>query len=211
MAGCLVSYYYNNVLYFIEFSVFDTNGVDPDHQTPRFAAFDLGVHCLPDKLLRVSGLKWTKCSKHNSGSKFKQTLRKQAYSNLLKISPPKNENFQIKYSDIFHISAQNIDCVYSLEPPRRGGSNEYPQSMFLSRNKRMMSTPLNPSFTTLKWGLRGQNYIGLFSWWDSFIIYYDVSFPSHPISNVICFLSKFKIKPIYTTVICSLFVVYYCD
>ena len=31
---------------------------------------------------------------------------------------------------IFHISAQNIDCGYSLEPLRRGGSNEYPQSMF---------------------------------------------------------------------------------
>ena len=42
----------------------------------------------------------------------------------------KNENFQIKNSDIFHISAQNIDCWHSLEPHRRGGSNEYPQSMF---------------------------------------------------------------------------------
>ena len=31
---------------------------------------------------------------------------------------------------IFLISAQNIDCGYSLELPRRGGSNEYPQSMF---------------------------------------------------------------------------------
>ena len=31
---------------------------------------------------------------------------------------------------IFLISAQNIDCWYSLEPPHRGGSNEYPQSMF---------------------------------------------------------------------------------
>ena len=31
---------------------------------------------------------------------------------------------------IFLISAQNIDCGYSLEPPRRGGSNEYPQSVF---------------------------------------------------------------------------------
>ena len=28
------------------------------------------------------------------------------------------------------IFAQNIDCGYTLEPPRRGGSNEYPQSMF---------------------------------------------------------------------------------
>ena len=31
---------------------------------------------------------------------------------------------------IFLISAQIIDCGYSLEPPRRGGSNEYPQTMF---------------------------------------------------------------------------------
>ena len=31
---------------------------------------------------------------------------------------------------IFLISAQNIDCGYSLKPHRRGGSNEYPQSMF---------------------------------------------------------------------------------
>ena len=31
---------------------------------------------------------------------------------------------------IFLISVQNINCGFSLEPPRRGGSNEYPQSMF---------------------------------------------------------------------------------
>ena len=48
----------------------------------------------------------------------------------------KFHSFQIKRYDIFYISAQNIDCGYSLEPPRRGGSNEYPQSMFLSRNKK---------------------------------------------------------------------------
>ena len=47
----------------------------------------------------------------------------------------KTEKVLDKNSDIFHISAQNIDCGYSLEPPRRGGSNEYPQSLFLSRNK----------------------------------------------------------------------------
>ena len=58
----------------------------------------------------------------------------------------KKGKFSDKSSDIFHISAQNIDCGYSLEPPRRGGSNGYPQSMFLSRNKKMY-TPVNPSFT----------------------------------------------------------------
>ena len=44
-------------------------------------------------------------------------LRKHAYSNVLKILQPKNENFQIKISDIFHISAKNIDCGYALELP----------------------------------------------------------------------------------------------
>ena len=33
---------------------------------------------------------------------------------------------------IFLISAQHIDCGSSLEPPHRGGSNEYPQCMFLA-------------------------------------------------------------------------------
>ena len=32
----------------------------------------------------------------------------------------------MKNSGSFLISAQNIDCEYSLEPPRWGGSNEYP-------------------------------------------------------------------------------------
>ena len=56
----------------------------------------------------------------------------------------------MKNPDIFHTSAQNIDCGYSLEPPRRGGSrggsNEYPQSMFWAEIK-IMHTPVNPSFT----------------------------------------------------------------
>ena len=54
----------------------------------------------------------------------------------------------------FLIFAQNIDCGYSLEPPRRGGSNEYPQSMFWSQNRKNRYTPAYPSFSTSKWGLR---------------------------------------------------------
>ena len=37
---------------------------------------------------------------------------------VLRVLPLKNEIFQIKNSDIFHISAQSIDCGYSLELPR---------------------------------------------------------------------------------------------
>ena len=49
-------------------------------------------------------------------------LRKHAYSNILKILQPKKGKFSDKKkSDIFHISS------------RRGGSNEYPQSVFLAK------------------------------------------------------------------------------
>ena len=42
---------------------------------------------------------------------------------------------------MFFIFAQNIDSGYTLEP-RRGGSNEYPQSMFWSKNKKNRYTPV---------------------------------------------------------------------
>ena len=82
------------------------------------------------------------------------------FQNILKILPQKkNENFQRKKSDIFHFSAQNIDCGYSLEPPRRGGSNEYPQSMFLSRNKKNNVYPNKPQFYYIKVGFKGVKII----------------------------------------------------
>ena len=65
----------------------------------------------------------------------------------------KNENFQYKYFDIFLIFAQNIDCGYSLEPPRRGGSNEYPQSMFWSKNKKKIGTPQHSPVLLYKSGV----------------------------------------------------------
>ena len=47
----------------------------------------------------------------------------------------------------FSYFRSNINYGYSLEPPRRGGSNEYPQSMFWAEIRRIMYTPVNPSFT----------------------------------------------------------------
>ena len=65
----------------------------------------------------------------------------------------KFENFQIKKLwFFFRISAQNLDCGYSLEPPRRGDSVEYPQSMFLSRNKKNNVYTCKPQFYYIKVG-----------------------------------------------------------
>ena len=74
-----------------------------------------------------------------------KSITKTRLFKYIKISPPKTE-FSDKNSDIFHISAQNKDCGYSLEPPRQGGSNKYPQSMFLEERRKIMYTPVNPSF-----------------------------------------------------------------
>ena len=71
-----------------------------------------------------------------------------------------NENFQRKKkSDICHISVQNIDCEYSLEPHRRGGSNEYPLSIFFSRNKKTNVYPCKPQFYCIKVGFKGVKMI----------------------------------------------------
>ena len=64
----------------------------------------------------------------------------------------------MKNTDIFPVSAQNIDCGYSLEP-RRGGSNEYPQSMFLSRKKKNNIYPCKPQFYYIKVGFKGVKII----------------------------------------------------
>ena len=52
----------------------------------------------------------------------------------------------MKNLDTFNYFAQNIDCGYTLEPPR-GGSNEYPQSMFWIKNRKNRYTPAHLSFT----------------------------------------------------------------
>ena len=37
----------------------------------------------------------------------------------------------------FLLLLQNIDCGYSLEPPRRGDSNVYPHSMFGEKDRKI--------------------------------------------------------------------------
>ena len=68
----------------------------------------------------------------------------------------KNWKISDENSDICHIFAQNVDYGYSLEQPRRSSSNEYPQSMFLSKNKKNNVYPCKPQFYFIK--------VGMLSW-----------------------------------------------
>ena len=86
--------------------------------------------------------------------KKKKNIKKTRLFKYIENFTSKNWKFSDKKnSDIFHISAQNIDCGYSLEPPRRGGSNEYPQSMFLSRNEKSILYLCKPQFLLYKSGV----------------------------------------------------------
>ena len=48
----------------------------------------------------------------------------------------------LKITIIFNNVAQNIDCEYMFEKPRRGGFNEYPQSMFWIKIGIPLHTPV---------------------------------------------------------------------
>ena len=101
------------------------------------------------KLYMLSGATFYNCLYENMPI---QSYRKFHLQNLKLFSDKKN-------SDIFRIPAQNIDCGYTLEPPRRGGSNEYPQSMFLSRNRKNYVYPCEPQFYYIKVGFKGVKII----------------------------------------------------
>ena len=51
---------------------------------------------------------------------------------LYKFDPLKPQFYivELGFTLFLSILLKNIDCVYSLEPPRQGGSNEYTQFMF---------------------------------------------------------------------------------
>ena len=88
-------------------------------------------------------------------SMLKQIIMKTRLFKYTENFTSKTEHFQIKKN--FHISAQNIhvDYGYSLQPPWRGSSKVYQQSMFLSKNKKNNVYPCKPQFYYIKVGFRG--------------------------------------------------------
>ena len=64
-----------------------------------------------------------------------------------------------------YFRSKNIDCGYSIEPPRWGGSNEYPQSMFqqkYEKKKKKKSEFLFENLQFLWWNFQ-YIWIGVFS------------------------------------------------
>ena len=82
--------------------------------------------------------------------KINIALRKHVlaiYCNISRLK--KKNNFQVKNCDIFLIFAQNIDCGHTVR------TASVPTIYVLEQNKKIMYTPVNPSFTIYTWGVRG--------------------------------------------------------
>ena len=92
-----------------------------------------------------------RCSSHWSPTHYENT----PIQICRKFHLQKLEKFQIKTSHIFHIFARKHRLWYSLEPPRRDGSNEYPQCMFTSKIKKNNVYSCKPQFYDIKVGFKG--------------------------------------------------------
>ena len=131
------------------------------HSTHGIILFHLLAYNHCNEIRNITSLQTGKLDKNKNAGEVEGVdislapLRKLAHAINRDFLALKIENFQLKNVDIFLIFAQNIDCGYTLEPPRRGGSNEYPQSMFWSKNKKNRYTPANPSFSIYKVGFKG--------------------------------------------------------
>ena len=66
--------------------------------------------------------------------KNKKTYLNITKTRLCNFDPIKPHFYIVKLTGLYIIFLillkKNMDCGYTLEPPHRGGSNEYPQSMF---------------------------------------------------------------------------------
>ena len=88
------------------------------------------------------------------------------------------ENLPMQYTEIFleekieNFLGKKIFLLkpvlfgYMLEPPRRGGSNEYPQCMCWIKNKKKIGIPLHTIVLLYKSGVQeGIHLTDIFSWW----------------------------------------------
>ena len=81
---------------------------------------------------------------------LQSAVRKQAYSNILKILPPKSGNFQIKILLFFIFLLENIDCGSLLGLPHCFTEAVLMSTVnlcFRAEIRKIMYTPVNPSFT----------------------------------------------------------------
>ena len=90
------------------------------------------------------------------------------------------------YTLFFLSLLKNIDCGYPLEPPRRGGSNEYQQSMFWAEIWKKIRTFFFLKTFSFWWYTFQYIWIGVLSYMLSYLLY-EILKP-FKICNVLCWI-----------------------
>ena len=96
-----------------------------------------------------------------TGLKFSQRdITKTRVFKYVENFTSKNWKFSDKNSDICHISAQKIDCKYSLEPPCEAVLTSTHNLCFWAETRKIIySIPCKPLFYNIKVGFKGVNII----------------------------------------------------
>ena len=75
------------------------------------------------------------------------TITKTGLFKYIENFTSKDRKFSDKNCEIFRISAQNLDCGYSLEPPYEAVLTSTHNLCFSAEIRKIMYTHVNPSFT----------------------------------------------------------------
>ena len=97
------------------------------------------------------------------GKAMLRALRKHAYSNILKLLPQKKRKFLGKkfWYFLYFCSKHRLLVLVRTASVLTSTHN----LCVWSEIRKIMYTHANPNLSIYKWGLRGSNYIGMFSWW----------------------------------------------
>ena len=92
----------------------------------------------------------------------------------------KKKNNKISLDFFFNIFAHHIDCGYTLGPPRRGGSNGYPQCFGLDdKNEKNRCVHAYPGYFYINVGSKGVYFT-----WKCFIKFNAQMYSCHSYKHV---------------------------
>ena len=100
--------------------------------------------------VRTESYLWT--SPYSEDSDQPAHITKHAYLIFIPLNPTFLE-FLMGFTGVYISFLKIIDCGYSLEPPRRGGSNEYPQSLFRAEIWKMSYTFIWQLYLVIKFSV----------------------------------------------------------
>ena len=127
-------------------SVFDALWACSKFEKPIIRCYGAPIHVLGENIRSGVSQYYIKCQACRSLQTLKIITKTRLFKYIENFTS-KNWKFSDKKNWYFSYFCSKHICGYSLEPPRRGGSNVYHNLCFWAEIRKIMYTPVNPSFT----------------------------------------------------------------